>query len=73
MSTKTDELRESCMALYLALPQEIADDFTALVKGVIEESEMNAFYIECLHGGGVDNWEWYEEALQDYFERYNDG
>ncbi len=21
--------------------------------------------LDCLHAGGVDNWEWYHESLQD--------
>lgn len=28
------------------------------------------FMLQCLHAGGVDNWEWYGESLQDggYFQ-----
>ena len=25
------------------------------------------FKLTCLENGGVDNWEWYSESLEDYF------
>lgn len=26
--------------------------------------------LEALENGGVDNWEWYDEALKPYFKKY---
>lgn len=26
-----------------------------------------AFKLSCLEAGGVDNWEWYNESLEDYY------
>lgn len=31
------------------------------------------FKLECLDAGGVDNWEWYDESMEKYFERYPNG
>jgi hypothetical protein len=31
------------------------------------------FKLTCLENGGVDNWEWFGESLNDYSERYPDG
>lgn len=30
------------------------------------------FKLECLDNGGVDNWEWYEESLKPYCQKYED-
>ena len=36
------------------------------------ELEKADFFIACLESGGVDNWEWYSESLQEYWEKYGD-
>lgn len=40
------------------------------MKPLLDQMEEDQFYIECLHSGGVDNWEWYGESLQPYYEKY---
>ena len=30
------------------------------------------FKLTCLENGGVDNWEWYGESLEDYFKEYDE-
>jgi hypothetical protein len=30
------------------------------------------FKLTCLENGGVDNWEWYDEALEDYYASKED-
>ena len=43
----------------------------------IEKKEYNRlidrdFKLACLESGGVDNWEWYSESLEDYFAAHED-
>ncbi|MFA5758554.1 MAG: hypothetical protein WC942_04230 [Clostridia bacterium] len=43
----------------------------------ITEEEYNrlvnsAKFLNCLEACGVDNWEWYSEALKMFKEEYND-
>ncbi len=46
-----------------------ADNITITRKEydqLIQRSDM----LQGLESGGVDNWEWYSESLQDYFRKY---
>jgi len=27
-------------------------------------------FLACLRAGGVDNWDWYDEAVRDYYDAY---
>jgi hypothetical protein len=38
----------------------------------LAELRRREFKLACLENGGVDNWEWFEESLKDYRERYPD-
>ena len=29
-------------------------------------------FLECLRVAGVDNWDWYDAAVQDYYRAYGD-
>lgn len=70
--SKTEKLKRACRALYAQVPEEVADSVTEIAMAVIEEAEKNQCYIECLHSGGVDNWEWYGDSLEEYWNKYND-
>lgn len=67
---KIDELRKACRCLYLAVPEKVAKDISDKVEAVIADAEKDAFFIGCLEAGGVDNWEWFDESLTPYWERY---
>lgn len=66
-----DELRKVCEHLYLYIPTAVADDVKKKAESVIAELEKKQFYIDCLHSGGVDNWDWYGDSLQPYWEKYD--
>ena len=38
-----------------------------IILDYIEELEDRDKKLSALEQGGVDNWEWYEESLQDYY------
>lgn len=67
-----EELRKACLALFIQVPEEVAKDVQAKAEAVIKQAEKDAFFIECLEAGGVDNWEWYSDSLEPYWERYDD-
>lgn len=48
----------------------LSRESTAKVELLISEFEKNSFYIDCLHMGGVDNWEWYGDSLEPYWKKY---
>lgn len=69
--TAIEKLRQACNALFLEVPEAIARDVQAKAEAVIAEAEKDAFHIECLEIGGVDNWEWYDDSLKPYWSEYN--
>ena len=42
-----------------------------LVKQRILDLEEQAFMLQCLENGGVDNWEWYSDSLKPYYKKYD--
>lgn len=70
--TPAEELQKACKCLYLQVPESVADSIKEKADAVIAQLEQEQFYIECLHVGGVDNWEWYGDSLAAYYERYDD-
>jgi hypothetical protein len=39
----------------------------------LAELRKRSFRLECLENGKVDNWEWHDEALEEYSKRYPEG
>lgn len=37
-------------------------------KKYLEELEDDSLLLQCLNGGGVDNWTWYGEAYQEFLQ-----
>lgn len=35
-------------------------------KEEYEELQDNSLFLNCLKNTGVDNWDWYDEAVQEY-------
>ena len=47
------------------------EDVSSLVsKKELQRLNKRDFKMDCLEAGGIDNWEWYDESLKDYRERY---
>lgn len=47
----------------------LAEEFRIALRASLRESELNALWRNCLEGGGVDNWEGYDESLEAYYDR----
>lgn len=43
-------------------------DIVVVSKKLYEELIDDALFLDCLRAGGVDNWEWYDEAVVMYNE-----
>jgi hypothetical protein len=43
---------------------------TVISVAELQELRKRDFKLTCLENGGVDNWEWYDESLSEYFKRY---
>lgn len=46
---------------------ELTDKEKVVILDYIEELEDRNKKLTALELGGVDNWEWYSESLQDYY------
>lgn len=46
---------------------EFTNEEKMIILDYIEELEDRDKKLSALEQGGVDNWEWYEESLQDYY------
>lgn len=55
------ELEKQLVELYNQL------DVANHVQAIVEVTQLKAasFELTCLHNGGVDNWEWYHESLNN--------
>ena len=45
-------------------------DMAIICKNELGELRKDQFKMRCLEAGGVDNWEWWDESLTDFRERY---
>lgn len=43
------------------------EETVTLTKKEYWELRRSAFKLDCLEAGGVDNWDWYDESLKDYY------
>lgn len=46
---------------------EFTNEEKMIILDYIEELKDRDKKLSALEQGGVDNWEWYEESLQDYY------
>ena len=69
LSSKRQKLSETedSITSYTLSP---ADDKTVIGIAELQELRKRDFKLACLEAGGVDNWEWWDESLKDYRERY---
>ena len=45
------------------------NEFVLVSKKRLADLEDNSRMLSALEAGGVDNWEWYSESLQDYYDK----
>jgi hypothetical protein len=50
---------------------DVAQLLTAIAPDELAKLRKRSFKLECLENGKVYNWEWYDESLKPYFERYS--
>lgn len=46
----------------------MAEEFRKSLEALKEQAEDDALWRQCLESGGVDNWSWYSESLQEYYK-----
>lgn len=44
----------------------MSDETITITKAEYDRLIRAELFLECLNAGGVDNWEWYGEACQEY-------
>jgi len=50
---------------------KVIDTETIIVnKAYFEELLNDSRFLNCLTAAGVDNWDWYEAAVEDFVSRY---
>ncbi|HGD9033427.1 TPA: hypothetical protein ACI7LS_004044 [Escherichia coli] len=65
------EQLEELLSHLNAEDNEMALEFKAKLKQLQEKADRDALWRECLEAGGVDNWSWYSESLQEYWDTYD--
>ncbi|QHR68797.1 hypothetical protein HWD01_gp55 [Escherichia phage flopper] len=65
------EQLEELLSHLNAEDNEMALEFKAKLKQLQEKADKDALWRECLEAGGVDNWSWYSESLQEYWDTYD--
>jgi hypothetical protein len=49
---------------------EPSQDMVTISREEFERLNDRDFKLSCLESGGVDNWQWYSEALEDYWKKH---
>lgn len=65
------EQLEELLSHLNAEDNKMALEFKAKLKQLQEKADKNALWRKCLEAGGVDNWSWYSESLQEYWDTYD--
>ncbi|AWP47866.1 hypothetical protein HOR81_gp48 [Escherichia phage ST32] len=65
------EQLEELLSHLNAEDNKMALEFKAKLKQLQEKADKDALWRECLEAGGVDNWSWYSESLQEYWDTYD--
>ena len=45
-------------------------DSSTISKDELGDLRKTQFKMECLEAGGIDNWDWFDESLEDFYKRY---
>ena len=80
ITTELDSMDQTYKAIKQKI-SEMEDSLTSTPAGnstsisITELQRLNKrdFRLSCLENGGIDNWEWYDESLVEYKERYPEG
>lgn len=48
----------------------VETDTVTIPRKEYEELMRDQYMLNCLHNGGVDNWDWYDDAMNDFREAY---
>lgn len=65
------EMLEELLSHLNAEDNDMALKFKAKLKQLQDKAEKDALWRSCLESGGVDNWSWYSESLQEYWDTYD--
>ena len=65
------EMLEELLSHLNAEENDMALEFKAKLKQLQDKADKDALWRECLTSGGVDNWSWYSESLQEYWDTYD--
>ncbi len=65
------EKRQKLSTMEDAISTLKTDDISIMIdKKELQRLNRRDFELDCLEAGGIDNWEWYDESLKDFRERY---
>ncbi len=78
---KYDELADKTLSATQNLSEledSIGDGIHSDAQASVDKKELielrkKSYKMDCLMSGGVDNWEWYDESLKAFSERYPEG
>lgn len=48
------------------------EEMVTITKEKYDSLYRDSVKLNCLENGGVDNWEWYSYALQEYYKMFED-
>lgn len=65
------EQLEELLSHLNAEDNNMALKFKAKLKQLQDKADKDALWRQCLESGGVDNWSWYSESLQEYWDTYD--
>jgi len=54
--------------LFCIMEEEMVTISKKKYESLLEDSRV----LDALHAGGVDNWEWYSESIQEHYPEYFD-
>lgn len=80
-SNELDELREKCDSKRQQLSEmedsigsfDGNEDIVTIKASELKRLRKDEFELVCLRAGGVANWDWYSDSLEDYRKRYPEG
>jgi len=69
-----EQIKEKKLAVSILEDSEASfindSDLVSISKEELSKLNKISFKMQCLEAGGIDNWDWYDESLTDFRERY---
>jgi len=50
----------------------MSEETVTITKAEYDRLTDRDFKLTCLENGGVDNWEWYDDSLSDYYDAHDE-